>query len=52
MNFKIPKVCFLKKQADLKANCTKLWRFVLMITYNMLTQKNIISVNGLRVFSK
>ena len=33
------KICFLKKQADLKTNCTRLWRFVLMITYNMLTQK-------------
>ena len=27
------------KQADLKTNCTRLWRFVLMITYIMLTQK-------------
>ena len=25
--------------ADLKANCTRLWRFVLMIAYNMLTKK-------------
>ena len=32
-------ICFLKKQADLKTNCTRLWRFVLMITYNTLTQK-------------
>ena len=29
---------FLKKQSDLKINCTRLWRFVLTITYNMLTQ--------------
>ena len=39
MNFKIAKFVFLKKQADLKTNCTRLWRFVLMITNNMLTQK-------------
>ena len=37
MNFKIAKFVFLKKQADLKINCTR--RFVLMITYSMLTQK-------------
>ena len=35
----ILKLCFLEKQADLKTNCTKLRRFVLMITNNMLTQK-------------
>ena len=43
MNFKIAKFVFLK-QADLKTNCTRLYGtvcFVLMITYNMLTQ-NII----------
>ena len=51
MNFNIAKFAFLKKQADLKTNCPRLWRFVLMITYNILTQ-NIISVNGLRIFSK
>ena len=39
MNFKIAKFVLLKKQADLKTNCTGLWRFVLMITYNMLTRK-------------
>ena len=33
------KICFLKKQADLKRNCTRLWRCVLMITYNMLSRK-------------
>ena len=33
------KICFLKKQADSKANCTRLWGFGLMITYNMLSQK-------------
>ena len=38
MNFKIEK-CFLKKQADLKTNCARLSRFVLMISYDMLTQK-------------
>ena len=40
MNFKTAKFVFLKKkkQADLKTNCTSLWRFVLMISY-MLTQK-------------
>ena len=32
-------ICILKKQADLKTNCTRLWRFILMITYNTLTQK-------------
>ena len=32
-------ICFLEKQADLKINCTRLWCFVLMIAYNMLTQK-------------
>ena len=26
---------FLKNQDDLKINCTRLWRFVLMITYNI-----------------
>ena len=36
MNFKI---AFLKKQADLKTNCTWLWRFLLMIIYYMFTQK-------------
>ena len=38
MNFKIVNFVFLKKQADLK----KLYQavtFILMITYNMLTQK-------------
>ena len=39
MNFEITKFVFLKKQADLKANCTRLQPFILMITYNMLTQK-------------
>ena len=39
MNFKIAKFVLLKKQADLKTNCARLLRFVLMITYNMLTQK-------------
>ena len=29
MTFKIAKFVFLKKQADLKANCTGLQRFVL-----------------------
>ena len=48
---KLQKIGFLKKQADIKTNCTRLWRFVLMITYNLLTQ-SIISVNGLTVFSK
>ena len=33
-------ICFLKKKGDLKTNCTRLWHFVLMIIYNMLTQKN------------
>ena len=33
------KICFLKKQAGLKINCTRLSRFVLMITDNMLTQE-------------
>ena len=33
------KFCFPEKQTDLKRNCTRLWRFVLMITYSMLTQK-------------
>ena len=28
------KISFLKKHADLKTNCTRLWRFALMITYN------------------
>ena len=32
-------MCYLKKQAHFKTNCTRLSRFVLMITYNMLTQK-------------
>ena len=32
-------ICFLEKQADLKTKCTRLWRFVLMITYNILTRK-------------
>ena len=27
------------KQDDLKTNCARLWHFVLMITYIMLTQK-------------
>ena len=39
MNFKVAKIYSLKQQADLETNCTKLWRFVLMITSNMLTQK-------------
>ena len=39
MNFKIANLVFLKKQTDLKTDCTRLWRFVLMIAYNMLTQK-------------
>ena len=39
MNFDIAKCVFLKKQADLKTNCTRLWPFVLMITYSLLTQK-------------
>ena len=39
INFKIAKFVFLKKQADLKTNCTWLWRFALMIIYNMLTLK-------------
>ena len=39
MNFnivinKIKKICFLKIQADLKTNCTRLWCFVLIIIYN------------------
>ena len=40
-NFKIANFVFSKKQADikLKANCTRLWRFILMMTYNMLTQR-------------
>ena len=38
MNFEIAKFVFLKKQADLKTNWTRLGRFVLMTTYNMLTQ--------------
>ena len=37
--FKNCKICFLKKQADLKTSCTRPWRLILMITYNMLTQK-------------
>ena len=39
MNVKIAKFVSLKKQADLKTNCTRFGRFVLMITY-MLTQKD------------
>ena len=39
MNFKIAKICFLKKHADLKPSCTSLRRFELMITYKTLTQK-------------
>ena len=33
------KFCFLEKQAELKTNCPRLGRFILMFTYNMLTQK-------------
>ena len=42
--------CLLKNQADLKTNCTRLWNYVLMITYNMLTQKYYFCYH-LRVFS-
>ena len=33
MNFKIVYFVFFKKQAALKTNCVRLWRFILMITY-------------------
>ena len=35
------KIKNLRKYAEpeLKSNCTMLWRFLLRITYNMLTQK-------------
>ena len=39
MNFKIKNFVFLKKQADLKTNCTGLSRFELINDYNMLTKK-------------
>ena len=42
--FKNCKICFLKKQADLKTNSTRLCRFILMITYKMLTQEHYFSI--------
>ena len=32
-------ICFRNKHADLKTNYTRLWRFLLMITYIILAQK-------------
>ena len=39
MNFKIVYFVFFKKQAALKTNFVRLWRFILMITYKYVNSK-------------